>query len=181
MGAADGDVGEAILLAAPEQLLAHLVDAPYGSVRGCRQLLTTHSGFRHDSAGSDLGNSIDRDEVHGRLKFDLVEPVPRAIHDPRLLDVHSAYGLGAISQVDLGRRAHRHQSLHDLAAMATELLAVAERRRLGMPPNSSDLAGVSESAGTVALRLPTPDRAWTERAIPIAERPRAIDMGGYPV
>jgi glucosyl-3-phosphoglycerate synthase len=111
----------------------------------------------------------------------LTVPTGYGVELSTLLDVHSAYGLDAIAQVDLGRRAHRHQSLHDLAAMATELMAVAERRRLGMPPDSCDLPGVNESAGTVALRLPTPERAWTERAIPIDERPRAIDMGGYPV
>ena len=45
-----------------------------------------------------------------------------------LLDVHDSFGLESIAQVDLGRRAHRHQSLHDLSAMALELMVVAERR-----------------------------------------------------
>src|SRR5690606_24640663 len=31
-----------------------------------------------------------------------------------LLDTHSAHGLDAIAQVDLGRRAHKHQHLHNL-------------------------------------------------------------------
>ncbi|MFD3683517.1 glucosyl-3-phosphoglycerate synthase [Nocardiopsis sp. NPDC058631] len=45
-----------------------------------------------------------------------------------LVDTHLRRGVDAIAQVDLGRRAHRHQSLRDLGAMATELLAVADRR-----------------------------------------------------
>jgi hypothetical protein len=46
-----------------------------------------------------------------------------------LLDTAARHGLDAIAQVDLGRRGHRHQASHDLAVMAAELLAVAERRR----------------------------------------------------
>ncbi|CAL9394905.1 Glucosyl-3-phosphoglycerate synthase [Nocardiopsis dassonvillei] len=45
-----------------------------------------------------------------------------------LIDTHLRCGVDAVAQVDLGRRAHRHQSLRGLGAMATELLAVADRR-----------------------------------------------------
>jgi hypothetical protein len=46
-----------------------------------------------------------------------------------LLDVHARFGVQAIAQVDLGRRAHRHQNIHDLGAMAVEVLSAADRRR----------------------------------------------------
>lgn len=97
-----------------------------------------------------------------------------------LLDVHGMCGVDAIAQVDLGRRAHRHQSLHDLSAMATELMSVADRRRFGTPPSASSTSVESgKIAGTVTLRLPEPDRTWTECEIPLGERPRAVDVEGY--
>jgi glucosyl-3-phosphoglycerate synthase len=34
----------------------------------------------------------------------------------------------AIAQVDLGRRAHRHQALRDLGAMSTQIVATAVER-----------------------------------------------------
>ena len=45
------------------------------------------------------------------------------------LDVQAHYEVGGIAQVDLDRRAHQYQSILYLAAMAVELLAVADRRR----------------------------------------------------
>ena len=50
----------------------------------------------------------------------------------------------AIAQVDLGRRAHRHQSLRDLGAMAAQILAAAGRRR-DRPPGRAD-HGADEDA-----------------------------------
>ena len=66
-------------------------------------------------------------------------PVPAAygVELATLIDTHAAHGLGAIAQVDLGARAHRHQAVHDLAVMAAELMVVADRRRprpVDVPP-----------------------------------------------
>jgi glucosyl-3-phosphoglycerate synthase len=58
-------------------------------------------------------------------------PVGYGVELSTLLDTTSRYGLNALAQVDLGSRAHRHQANHDLAVMAAELLAVAEKRRPG--------------------------------------------------
>ncbi len=58
-------------------------------------------------------------------------PVGYGVELSTLLDTVSRHGLDALAQVDLGSRAHRHQANHDLAVMAAELLAVAERRRAG--------------------------------------------------
>ncbi|QYJ04317.1 glucosyl-3-phosphoglycerate synthase [Nocardioides panacisoli] len=88
-------------------------------------------------------------------------PVPTGygVEIATLLDTASRRGTEAIAQVDLGNRAHRHQHLHDLGAMATELLAVADRRRGG--------AAVEE----VVLPRMQRDRQWVERTVPATERP----------
>jgi glucosyl-3-phosphoglycerate synthase len=56
-------------------------------------------------------------------------PVGYGVELAVLLDTARQHGLGAVAQVDLGRRGHRHQASHDLALMAAELLLMAERRR----------------------------------------------------
>ena len=56
-------------------------------------------------------------------------PVGYGVELSTLLDTVSRHGLDALAQVDLGSRAHRQQTNHDLALMAAELLAVAERRK----------------------------------------------------
>ena len=40
-----------------------------------------------------------------------------------LLDVAARCGVGAIGQVDLGVRVHRHRSLHELSVQAAEVAA----------------------------------------------------------
>jgi glucosyl-3-phosphoglycerate synthase len=67
-------------------------------------------------------------------------PVGYGVELSTLLDTASRHGLNAVAQVDLGSRAHRHQANHDLAVMAAELLAVAERRRTGPSCTASELA-----------------------------------------
>lgn len=82
-----------------------------------------------------------------------------------LLDTEERHGADAIAQVDLGRRAHTHQNLHDLAAMATEILAVADRRR-----------GVPQPDDVLLSRLGR-DRTWTRRRVSTAERPPLASLG----
>lgn len=57
-------------------------------------------------------------------------PVPHeyAVELAALVDTVRSRGLDAIAQVDLGVRAHRHQSLRDLSGMATQILAAALAR-----------------------------------------------------
>ena len=101
-----------------------------------------------------------------RSAFEQLEiPMGYGIELSTLLDIHARFGLAAITQVDLGRRAHRHQSLHDLSAMSLELLVTAERRR---PSGDADVAAGPDG---VTLRLPTLDRAWTVREVATGERP----------
>lgn len=95
-----------------------------------------------------------------RLAEQLPFPVGYGVEFSTLLDTCRTQGLDAIAQVDLGRRAHRHQNLHDLGVMAAELMAVASRR-LGI-----------RMPGTAPV-LPRLDhhRQWTEREVPTEERP----------
>ena len=51
-----------------------------------------------------------------------------AVELAALVDTVRGAGVDAIAQVDLGTRAHRHQSLRDLSGMATEILAAALAR-----------------------------------------------------
>ncbi|MGA8995450.1 MAG: glucosyl-3-phosphoglycerate synthase [Nocardioidaceae bacterium] len=92
-------------------------------------------------------------------------PTGYAVELAALLDTAAEQGTDAIAQVDLGRRAHRHQALRDLGAMATQILAAAERR-----------TGRGEPAATVPLRQyhheagrPAPHT----RVVDVAERPPA--------
>lgn len=100
--------------------------------------------------------------IRRSLFASLTVPVGYGVEVASLLDTESRHGVDAIAQVDLGRRAHRHQNLHDLGAMATELLAVADRRRSATSHHSPD---------SIYLPRLLRDRTWTERTVVIAERP----------
>jgi glucosyl-3-phosphoglycerate synthase len=109
-----------------------------------------------------------------RSQFEqLAVPVGYGVEFATLIDTWSRHGLGAIAQVDLGRRAHRHQSVHDLGVMAIEILHVADKR--------SGL-GVSRQDD---LELAQHDRRitgqWRVRVVPIAERPPAVTVPGYEI
>ena len=94
-------------------------------------------------------------------------PTGYAVELATLIDTAATRGVDAIAQVDLGRRAHRHQALLDLGAMALQLLAAAERRR------------GHETAEQVALRQFHPVAGGIEervREVPTAERPPAVTV-----
>jgi glucosyl-3-phosphoglycerate synthase len=95
-------------------------------------------------------------------------PVGYGVELATLMDTVAAHGLDAVAQVDLGRRAHRHQANHDLALMAAELLAVAERRGpSGRPPLSAELRQYVRQDGQVQP---------VTRPVPVAERPPAASV-----
>ena len=56
-----------------------------------------------------------------------------AVELAALVDTQRSLGIDAIAQVDLGTRAHRHQSLRDLTGMSTQILA-AGLARVGAGP-----------------------------------------------
>ncbi len=68
-------------------------------------------------------------------------PTGYAVDIAALVDTYLAHGLGALAQVDLGRRAHRHQALADLGAMATQVIAATEARWSGEPAADVALLG----------------------------------------
>jgi glucosyl-3-phosphoglycerate synthase len=99
-------------------------------------------------------------------------PVGYGVELATVIDTVERLGLDALAQVDLGRRAHRHQSVHDLGVMATEILAVAGRRRADDP---------TETADSVELLHYFRDAAdgWQPREVPLGERPPAASLPAY--
>jgi glucosyl-3-phosphoglycerate synthase len=92
-------------------------------------------------------------------------PTGYAVELAALVDTASLHGVDALAQVDLGRRAHSHQNLLDLGAMAVQLLGAMQSRRAGV-----------ETAESVVLRQyrPVDGRiAPAERVVPLTERPPA--------
>ncbi len=101
-------------------------------------------------------------------------PIGYGVEFSTLLDVYDEWGIDSIAQVDLGRRAHRHQNIHDLSVMAVEILATAERRRARTAgPTVTD----AFSADVRLVRL-SEHRQWSYRAVPVSERPPASTLIG---
>jgi len=96
----------------------------------------------------------------------LAVPVGYGVEMASLLDTATLCGIDAVAQVDLGRRAHRHQSVHDLGVMATEILAVADRRSFGTEP----------AAHTLNQFVRSGDSGWRTRDVPVDERPPAAGV-----
>ena len=93
-------------------------------------------------------------------------PVGYGVELSTLLDTASRYGLDAIAQVHLGRRAHWHRSDREMALAATELLAVTESRR-------SPAAGAGSGSVWLQQFEPTTDGWGTPvtRMVAVDERP----------
>jgi glucosyl-3-phosphoglycerate synthase len=92
-------------------------------------------------------------------------PTGYAVELAALADTATDSGVDAIAQVDLGRRAHRHQALRDLGAMATRIIAAAHLR--------SDRG---DEDGWVLLRQFQPvdgEVVPVLRSVPVQERPPA--------
>lgn len=71
--------------------------------------------------------------VRRSLFSSLSVPTGYAVELAALVDTAATLGVDAIAQVGLGRRAHRHQDLFDLGAMATQILAAMQRRSGAAP------------------------------------------------
>ena len=72
--------------------------------------------------------------VRRSLFEQLSVPTGYAVELAALVDTVRPLGPEAVAQVDLGRRAHRHQALRDLGAMATQVLAAAPHPCGTAPP-----------------------------------------------
>jgi glucosyl-3-phosphoglycerate synthase len=95
-------------------------------------------------------------------------PVGYGVEFATLVDTWAQHGLDALAQVDLGRRGHRHQSVHDLSVMALEILRVADVRS-GLADASHDPVELAQFDRTA------PDR-WRTRSVPTLERPPAVEV-----
>ncbi|MBO0821692.1 MAG: glucosyl-3-phosphoglycerate synthase, partial [Nocardiopsaceae bacterium] len=110
-------------------------------------------------------------------------PVGYGIELAVLLDTARTRGLDAIAQVDLGRRGHKHQSSHDLAVMAAEIMLVADRRR-ALGPSALGPSGSPAAIDDVRLRQFTRDpqdageMRHRARPVPTAERPPVRSVRG---
>jgi len=97
-------------------------------------------------------------------------PVGYGIELGVLIDTARIHGLDAVAQVDLGRRGHKHQSSHDLAVMAAEIMLTAQRRRPDFSPSAPE---------HVTLRQFVREDGETRqvsRPVPSAERPPARSL-----
>ena len=101
-------------------------------------------------------------------------PIGYAVELAALVDTLRLLGPDAIAQVDLGRRAHRHQGLRGLGSMAAQILAASSRRSTGSAPDHVSL----DQPHKVGEEIET-----VRNEIPLVERPPAIGLmdqvGGF--
>ena len=104
-------------------------------------------------------------------------PVGYGVEFATLTDTVWRHGLSAVAQVDLGRRGHSHQNVHDLGVMATEILSTATRRlNRERPPAPVGLSAAWTDLYQYDRGVPG---SWRTRDVPIAERPPAISVERY--
>jgi glucosyl-3-phosphoglycerate synthase len=100
-------------------------------------------------------------------------PTGYAVELAALVDTLRLLGPDAIHQVDLGRRAHRHQALSDLGAMATQIVAASRRRS-----TAATSSAAPDEVGLDQHRKNGDALETVRREIPLIERPPAIDVAG---
>lgn len=106
---------------------------------------------------------------------ELAVPVGYGVEIAALIDIATRYGAGAIAQVDLGRRTHRHRRHDTLGPMAVQVMAAAEARTgvrdLGFEVPQLELRQFERSGGVFLAR---------PRWVDIAERPPFARVGPAP-
>jgi len=102
-------------------------------------------------------------------------PVGYGVEFASLTDTWRRHGLPAIAQVDLGRRGHRHQNVHDLGVMAAEILATAMRRLPFVPAGlpAEDCLPTEGSPPSLQQYDRNAPQGWRSRPVPVAERAAA--------
>lgn len=101
-------------------------------------------------------------------------PMGYGVEIAALVDVATRFGVEAVAQVDLGRRAHRHHRHDTLGPMAVQVLAAAEAR-IGArvparAPSVVELVQFDRAPTGFLPRLRHPD---------IGERPPAVSVAGF--
>lgn len=108
--------------------------------------------------------------IRRELFASLYVPTGYAVELAALIDTARLRGVDAIAQVDLGRRAHRHQALRDLGAMATQIMAAASARTGRPAPGGRvPLQQFHPGHGVIVPRV---------RQVGVAERPPAASLLG---
>lgn len=106
--------------------------------------------------------------VRRDLLASLAVPTGYAVELAALVDTVRSRGGQALAQVDLGRRAHRHQALRDLGGMSTQILAAAlqraglERGGAGGPVPLRQFHPVGARVDAVEMMVPTLERPPAE-------------------
>ena len=95
-------------------------------------------------------------------------PTGYAVELAALVDTLRLRGLDAIAQVDLGRRAHRHQALRDLGAMSAQIMAAALQRSTTAFRTGDGVALRQFAASEAGIEV-------VDRVVPTTERPPAVD------
>lgn len=89
-----------------------------------RPLLNMHwpslAGFVQPLAGEYAGRRSVLEQIPFMAHY--------GVEIGHLIDLHELVGLDALAQVDLGRRKHRHQSIHDLGVMAGQIMLTVNDR-----------------------------------------------------
>lgn len=111
--------------------------------------------------------------IRRELMASLPVPVGYGVEFATLTDTWARHGLDAIAQVDLGRRGHRHQNVHDLGVMAAEILATALRRVPGATPEIAATGQTLQQYDRLAAD------GWLSRTVPTQERPAARQSPYY--
>jgi glucosyl-3-phosphoglycerate synthase len=104
-------------------------------------------------------------------------PVGYGVELSTLIDTAARYGLDGVAQVDLGSRAHKHQTDHNLALMAAELLVVAERRRSTRGAGGASGGQVPEEPRLQQFVRDGAEVRPVTRAVPVLERPPIAERG----
>jgi glucosyl-3-phosphoglycerate synthase len=116
--------------------------------------------------------------VRRSLFASLSVPTGYAVEMAALVDTASAHGPAAIAQVDLGSRAHGHQPLLDLGAMAVQILAatLARAESARLTPEIPPSRRILRPADSAILRQFLPGPLPLDRVVDTAERPPAEDL-----
>lgn len=96
-------------------------------------------------------------------------PVGYGVELGAVIDTYRLEGLDAIAQVDLGRRAHSHQTLRALGGMAVEIMAVADRRS-GVSRHDEDIVKLKQFEAADGQTI------LVSRDVAITERPPAVSV-----
>jgi len=103
-----------------------------------------------------------------RTAFERLQiPIGYGVEIATLDEIPPGYGPNGIAQIDLGRRSHSHQSIHDLALMSSELLADA-LRRMAVPTPAGQRAMAIRSSISFAM---APPRHSIDRTPPRKDQP----------